>query len=202
MKDGETLFQVEGFRALRFERDNLAPVQIFLEANPAYSMLVNGAPARSNEAELELTEIPDQIRPDDAYFLGFWDAGELIGVVHVMRTWPVPGISHVGLFQIAELRQGTGVAATLFRALEAWMIAQFDPRWLRLGVVGADDRGQRFWRRMGFHETGRKQNVRLGVRTHELVVMIKAIHGEDDEVYRQVAAAGPIALETPARPAE
>lgn len=200
MHDGEILFQSDRFCAVRFNRGNLGPAQHFLEANDAYSLLVNGAPAGRNEAELELTELPAQIRPEDAYFLGLWESDALIGLAHVMRMWPVAGISHVGLFQIAESRQGTGVAATLFRALEAWMIAQFDPRWLRLGVVAANERGQRFWWRMGFHETGRKQNVSLGERTHDLVVMIKAIHGEDDEIYRQVAAAGPIALETPASP--
>jgi GNAT superfamily N-acetyltransferase len=197
MPPDEILFSVESIRAIRFREDNVVPAQAFLEANPAYSLLATGEPPKSGDALRELTERPAPVRSEDLYFLGFWEREDLIAIANVLRTWPVPGISHVGLLHVAEARHGRGMAQACYGALERWMIAQFAPRWLRLGVLATNARALRFWSRMGYHETGRKSKVPYGRLNHELVVMIKPVQGEVDEAYWKLAADSPIPLETP-----
>ena len=193
----DILFSVDAIRAVRFNADNVAPAQAFLEANPGYHLLVTGDPPQSGDAVRELTERPAPVRPEDLYFLGFWKGDRLIAIANVLRTWPVAGISHVGLFHVAEAWHGRGVAKPCYEGLERWMIAEFNPRWLRLGVVGTNDRALRFWSQMGYHETGRKTNVPYGRLCHELAVMVKALRGDDDAAYWRLAADSPYPLETP-----
>lgn len=197
MKGDAPVFAVAGFEARRFDRANIAPAQAFLEKNSGYHLLAFGERPPGDEAARELVDLPPQIEPADAFFLGFWERDDLAGLAHVMRTWPVAGISHVGLFQIAEARQGSGFSGRAYLALEQWMRAEFRPRWLRLGVLAANVRALRFWSRQGYHETGRKAGVPYGRLRHDLIVMVKSIQGEDDAAYRRLASGGPIALEAP-----
>src|SRR5664279_3142437 len=129
----EVLFTIDAIRAVRFHPENVAAAQSFMEANHGYHLMATGEPARPGDAMRELTERPAPVRSEDLYFLGFFDGGDLRAIANVLRTWPVPGISHVGLFQVAEAWQGNGVAKAWYEGLEGWMIAAFSPRWLRLG---------------------------------------------------------------------
>lgn len=191
------VFSERDLIARRFERSNLEPAQSFLEANPGYHQLAFGERPSADEAERELVDFPPQIDPNDAYFLGLWQNEELAGIAHVMRTWPVAGISYIGLFQVAEKFHGTGLADRAYAALDAWMCREFQPRWLRLGVLATNFRALKFWARHGYHETGRKTGIEYGRLRHDLIVMVKSIQGEDDAAYRALAIGGPIALETP-----
>jgi GNAT superfamily N-acetyltransferase len=191
------LFSVGSIRAERFREKTIDRAQAFVEANPAYSLLATGEPPKPGDAMRELTERPAPVRPEDLFFLGFWQREDLVAIANVLRTWPVPGISHVGLFQVAEAWHGREVSTPCYEALERWMIAEFAPRWLRLGVLATNTRALRFWSRMGYHETGRKADVPYGRLRHVLVVMIKPVRGEPDEAYWTLAADSPIPLETP-----
>jgi len=59
-------------------------------------------------------------------------------------------------------------------------------RWSRLGVVDANARGQRFWRRMGYTEVRQRPDYETGGRRHLLRVMAKPLGPADWERYRRL----------------
>ncbi len=186
----EFLFVDGDVAGFRLHAGNIGLVQAFIEANPAYTQMVAGRPPLPDEALQELTDFPKSLRPEDVYVFGLRLSGEMVGFAGLLRSWPVEGVSYISLFQIAESQHGSGAAQTIYGALERWMIEAFSPQWLRLGVVGVNARGRRFWERVGYHEIERKPDYVIGHLTHSVVIMIKSLGGWDDEAYWQFVSSG------------
>jgi hypothetical protein len=186
----EVLFVDGDVAGFRLHAGNIGLVQAFLEANPAYTQMVAGRPPLPDEARQELTDFPKSLRPEDVYVLGLRLSGEMVGFAGLLRSWPVAGVSYISLFQIAEILHGSGAAQSIYGALERWMISAFSPQWLRLGVVGANARGRRFWERAGYHEIEQKHDFVIGTLTHTVAILIKSVCGGDDAAYWKFVSAG------------
>ncbi|MCZ8074182.1 MAG: GNAT family N-acetyltransferase [Paucibacter sp.] len=152
-------------------------VQHFLEANPEYFWTVGDEPPRPDEAQQEFDDRPPPEMPYSRLRqLGFFggDAAGLIGYGSLLEDLMRPGVCHIALFIIATARHGQGDAARLYQGLEAWARGQ-GARWMRLGVVVGNERGERFWRRQGFVELRRREGVPAGRRVNTLRVMLKPL---------------------------
>jgi ribosomal protein S18 acetylase RimI-like enzyme len=57
-------------------------------------------------------------------------------------------------------------------ALEAWA-RDNGARWMRLGVVCGNARGERFWEKSGYVEVRRRENFAAGQRLTRLRMMVK-----------------------------
>ncbi len=155
-------------------------VQRFLEANPEYFWTVGDEPPRPDEAQQEFDDRP----PPEMHFsrlrqLGFYsgDAAELIGYGSLLEDLMQPGVCHLALFIIATARHGQGDAVRLYQGLEDWARGQ-GARWMRLGVVVGNVRGERFWRRQGFVELRQREGVPAGRRINTVRVMLKPLRSE------------------------
>ena len=98
----------------------------------------------------------------------------IVGELSVGIDLLAPGVFHLGFFIIESAQQGSGLAAEVHAAYEAWASAQGAP-WLRLGVVAANKRAEAFWRRQGYIEVRRREGYALGSLTHQLIVMVKPV---------------------------
>lgn len=172
----EVLFQADGWHAHEVGREHLPQIQAWFEADPAYWLLINGRPPRPDQAEVEFDERPPPHLPFGSQrFIGLHDGrGALAGVAIVVSDLGAPGVWHVALFIVATAWHGTGVAGRLFEAMARWM-ADGGATWLRLSVVKANPRAERFWRRMGFVPLRVRTGVDTGGRLNDVQVMVKPL---------------------------
>ena len=157
---------------------DVAAVQRFFEANPAYFRIVNGEGPRPDEAQAEFADLPPAgMAYRKMSLLGFYDgAGTLIGVATIVADFIAEHVWHVGLFVVATALHGSGVAASLYALLERWMVGQ-GAQWLRLGVVKGSVRAERFWQRCGYVQVRERGPVAMGKKSNLLRVMAKPLAG-------------------------
>lgn len=170
------LFAAPPFSARELAREDIAPLQAFFEANPAYFECIGGSPAGAGEAAELFDDGPPAGWPfTRRWLIGFFDASNaLAGVADLVADLLAPGVWHVGLFIVATERHGRGDAQALWQALAGWMQQQ-GAQWLRLGVVENNPRGLRFWRRQGFIPLRDREGVEIAGRLHRVHVLARPV---------------------------
>ena len=173
------LFAGPGFRALEAGAADIPALQRFFEENPEYFQLVFGEGPHADQGREEFEEHPPPDFPyDRKWTVRFVDAsGAMLGLAIVVSNLPATGVWHLGLFIVATRLHGSGEAKRLHDALEEW-IRGSGAQWLRLGVVVGNARAERFWERMGYSETRRREGVKAGRQVNTVRVMLKPLGGE------------------------
>ena len=189
MSAAPALFAGEGFAAFELSPEDAAEVQRVYEAAPSYFRIALGAEAEADAARKTFELRPP---PDMAYsrkrVIGFRaPAGELAAVADVIEDLMAAHVWHVGLFLVPERLHGSGFAQRAYAALEAWMAAG-GAQWLRLGVVGGNDRAERFWRSRGYRLVREREGVAMGRKVNRLLVMAKPLAGATLEEYFALVA--------------
>jgi GNAT superfamily N-acetyltransferase len=178
------VFQAGPYRALELGVPDIPRLQRFYEENPEYHMTVEGAPAGPEEARKDFHALPPSPWPfTRKWVLAFEDeGGALVGMADILSDLFAESVWHIGLFIVATRLWGSGAAARLYAALEAWM-GQNGARWVRLGVVAGNPRGERFWEKSGYVEVRRRHDYPVGARTATLRVMVKLPAGGSVDEY-------------------
>ncbi len=147
------LFASLNYEAREIPVLEIVAVQRLYEDNPDYFFAVHGDGPEADAAQREFDELPPaHLGYTQRWFAGLYDRlATLIGVVVVVSDLAAPGVWHIAFFLVATALHGTGVAAEIYTALEAWAIRS-GAKWLRLGVVQGCARPERFWQKHGFHE--------------------------------------------------
>jgi GNAT superfamily N-acetyltransferase len=184
-----TLFTAGAVQARSLQAAELPGLQRYFEANSDYSIAIDGAPPRGDAAQREFEDLPPAwMTFTERWVIGVFDeAGAIVGTAVVLSDFMVAGVWHIGLFHLASERHGSGLAAALYGAMESWM-QRGGARWLRLGVVLGNAKGEAFWAKMGYVETRRRDDVDTGVRRHSVRVCVKALGTESLEAYLALMA--------------
>lgn len=177
---GAVLFAGPGFRALESGEADIPALQRFFEDNPEYFLVTSGEGPHADQGREEFEELPPPDFPyDRKWTIRFVDSGgAMLALAIVVSDLPAPGVWHLALFIVATRLHGSGEARHFHDALEAW-IRGSGAQWLRLGVVAGNARAERFWERLGYAETRRREGVRAGRRVNAVRVLLKPLGGED-----------------------
>lgn len=178
MTGATAVFRTGVYRANELHADDVPRLQAFFDANPEYSLRVEGRAPPADAAKLELAARPPEgWSYSRRWLLGFDDDDRtMVGVADVVADLLAPRVWHVGLFIVATALHGRGVARVLYDALEEWM-RDSGARWLRLGVVEDNVRAERFWRRLGYAEVRMRNGIEMGERVNDVRVMAKPLAG-------------------------
>lgn len=181
------LFHGPGFEARPLLASQVPLLQALFDHNPAYFQAINGRPAGPGEAQAESDELPPPHLPcGQRWVAGLFDPqGRLLGVLVLVADLGVAGVWHIALLLVDQARQGSGLAAAVMAALQAWATAG-GALWLRLGVVLGNQRAERFWQRQGFTEARQRQGVDTGGRLNTLRVLVKPLAGGTLEAYHRL----------------
>jgi RimJ/RimL family protein N-acetyltransferase len=166
---------------------DIPEVQRFYEANPGYFVHVGGSRPGPSAAREDLEALPPMEWPFTRKLLIAFRGrgGEIVAVADVLANLFSPGVWHLGFFMAADPLHGSGVPHALYAHLEAWMRSQ-GARWLRLGVVRGNARGERFWEKMGYVDVAERRDYPLGAKRHTLRVMAKPLAGGTLDAYREL----------------
>lgn len=172
----QTLFETEGYRAIKLVRSDIPVIQTFLENNPGYFLLAEGHPPTETQAAKEFeSELPEEWPFTEQIAIGFIDASNaLTAYAFVISDLFAEDVWHLGMFMVSTERHGQGVARQLYTALENWIKAS-GAKWVRLGVIDGNQRAERFWERNGYVEVRRLDNYVMDNATHTMRVMNKPL---------------------------
>jgi GNAT superfamily N-acetyltransferase len=172
----ETLFSIRGYRAIELSVDDVPMVQSFLESNPEYFHIAEGAPPTSNQAKEEFeSELPQGWTYTKKWSIGIVrEDGVIEAFATLVSDLFAPGVWHIGLFLLSTANHGYGLATQIYEGLESWLRAA-GAKWVRLGVIEGNARAERFWERNGYLEARRRLNVQMKERSQTLRVMIKPV---------------------------
>jgi GNAT superfamily N-acetyltransferase len=137
-------------------------VDEILDSLHGYSMKVDGVPKLTDGARHLLTATPDGIGHECKHSFAILSGSAPIGVVDIIRGFPIPSTAFIGLLAVTEQHQRRGLGRAAFHAVEIFAGSQLGASKLRLAVVATNPVAG-FWLKMGFRETG---EVKPYLRAH------------------------------------
>lgn len=178
------IFHVGSFDARLLARAEAPRLQAFFDANPEYYLAVGDEPPAPDEAEREFADLPPADLPFELnWMIGITGPdGRLVAMAHGLGDFIAAHVWHIGLFIVATDLHGTGTARAFYDRLEAWMHAQ-GARWIRLGVVRGNAKGERFWASVGYREVRERTGIAMGRRVNTVRVLVKALVDEPIDAY-------------------
>jgi GNAT superfamily N-acetyltransferase len=178
------LFEIDGVQATEIKAENVPTLQQFFDANPEYFLSVTGQPPLRNQGHEEfISELPEGWPFTKKWAIGFLNTERsMVAVATIIADLLAPDVWNLGLFIVETRQHGKGIARPLYDALETWMSAH-GAKWIRLGVVAGNLRGERFWERLGFTELRRTYGIEMGAKTQTMRVMAKPVAGVGLEEY-------------------
>lgn len=97
---------------------------------------------------------PPDLPVDHKHVFGFWESGELVAVVDVLRGHPDARTAYVGVLRVRGDRQRAGLGTRTHEAMLAEVATWSEITTLRLAVVANRNVAEPFVRRVGYRPVG------------------------------------------------
>ena len=130
--------------------DKLKSIEILNLKCSDYYILHDGLLPSKNEA-LEIFEsLPPGKNYDDKFSLGIYKCtDELIGIIDIVKNYPVEGEWMLGLLLIQPEERDKGLGKLIHEALVQWAIT-LGSKSFRIGVIEDNYKGRKFWSDLGY----------------------------------------------------
>lgn len=143
------------------EAEDVEAVQAVIESDAGYVERVTGLPPGPADAQSLLLMRPPDLAEDRKVVYGAWAAGELVGLLDVLRGWPNPEVVHIGLLQVRGDRQGEGIGRRTHDLLLDVVSGWPEVRTLRIAIVETNASvAEPFWRSLGYAPSGEPKPYR------------------------------------------
>jgi len=151
-------------------------VQSLIESDPGYVQRVTGRDPGPEDAEELLTAGPPGLEPGQKVVLGAFEGNTLVAVVDLLRDWPEPGTTHIGLLQVHREHKRRGLGRRVHDALLAWVAQDPSTTVLRAAIVETNaDHAAPFWRAMGYSPQGESRPYPVGTSTSSVTIWTRPV---------------------------
>lgn len=120
-----------------------------------YLIFQDGEPVKEDAAQNLLISRPSNVSINDKKVFGIYMNHDhsLVGVMDIVMRYAGPDILTLGLLVIQPELRGNGIGEKAEKLLIDWARSNNFSR-LRLGVLFGNEKGLRFWHKLGYKETG------------------------------------------------
>ncbi len=133
--------------------DSLKAIERLNQECSDYYLLHERELPSEKQALAILNELPPGKHYEDKYSLGvFNDINELIGMIDIVRDFPVAGEWMLGLLLIKPKERNHGLGRKIHDALVRWAIT-LGATSFRIGVIEDNYKGKKFWTDLGYMKT-------------------------------------------------
>ncbi len=168
---------IGGVEIRRLGAGDAAAVQRLYERCTDFHELAEGMPTRPTAGAEEIEALPPGKMSADKHIFGIVAAdGELVGYVDLVRDYPERGDWWLSLLMLDPAARGIRLGSRIVSGAAAWAAAR-GARAILLGVLEQNPRAERFWRRQGFVEIGRRPYTSDTGRPSRIVVMRLTLAG-------------------------
>jgi RimJ/RimL family protein N-acetyltransferase len=162
-------------RLLSSELTEMVALQHVLECAPGYAERVTGAPPGAADAQSTFTALPVGKTYEDKFVFGIFAGNEMVGCIDLIRGYPTANAATLGLLLVAEQHQGMGIGRHAYALLERFASSWGNCNVIRLGIVMTNSEVLRFWRKLGFSETGETKPYNYGSVCSQTIIMEKPL---------------------------
>ena len=136
--------------------------------------MIDGLPKPTGVARDFLESLPTGCTADQKHSLLASIDGKPVALIDLIAFYPTRRYAFIGLFAVDDSRQLSGIGTQIFHAIEGYCRSSLMVEALRLAVA-THNPARRFWKRMGFVETGIERNYHGEARSGTLAVMDKRL---------------------------
>ena len=150
--------------------DKLKSVEILNLKCSDYYILHDGV-LPSKKAALEIfSSLPPGKNYEDKFVLGIYkNKDELIGIIDIVKNFPVDGEWMLGLFLIEPEERDNGLGKQIHEALVQWAIT-LGSKSFQIGVIEDNHKGKKFWSDLGYIKI-KEVSMDLTKQTHIVNIM-------------------------------
>lgn len=135
-----------------------------------YYLLHNGTSHTKKDIEEILTFLPPNKQSQDKFVLGIFYKNQLIGVIDLIRDFPVIGQWIIGLFLLNKKVRRKGIGKLVHNALSQIVLESTGDS-LRIGVIEENINGLNFWKNLGYKQI-KECEMEMGNKLHKVSVMV------------------------------
>lgn len=162
-------FNMEGYSLKRLGFEDSQILQDLCDRCAGNNNIIVGASRETNEGNAILKGIPQGKTYDDKYVIGIFENNLLIGVLDMVKDFPVKGELILGLLMFDPEVTGRGLRGKTHRCVIRWAKKEGFEK-LRLDVDGDNRESYEFWKNIGYTET-KRVNLKVKNNFREVVVM-------------------------------
>lgn len=130
--------------------ENIELVDSLCKKCSDYYILSDGIMPSKDDSKEIFTSIPPNKSYEDKFVLGIFScSNELIGIIDIVKDFPVNGQWMLGLMLIAPEERGKGLGKIVHEALVQWAI-KLGAESFRIGVIEDNHKGIEFWIDLGY----------------------------------------------------
>ncbi|MCS5420648.1 MULTISPECIES: GNAT family N-acetyltransferase [Psychrilyobacter] len=160
----------ENIKIVSLDLDDMGSVDQLCNECEDYFLMVNGTVHTKEDAEEILTALPPEKEFKDKFALGVLYKEELIGVIDLIKDYPVIDQWIIGLFLLKKKDRNKGIGKQVHSALIE-MVLKDSGKSLIVGVVKENIKGFKFWENLGY-KTIKETEVTLGDKVKKAYVMV------------------------------
>lgn len=135
-----------------------------------YYLLHNGISHTRKDIEEILTFLPPNKQSQDKFVLGIFYKDQLIGIIDLVRNFPIIGQWIIGLFLLKKKERGKGLGKLVHNALSE-IVLKSTGKSLRIGVSKENVNGLNFWGNLGYKKI-KECDMEMGNKLHKVYVMV------------------------------
>lgn len=134
-----------------------------------YYLLHDGVLHTKKDVNEILTHLPPDKKPHDKFVLGIFYKDQLIGIIDLIKDFPVIGQWIIGLFLLSKKERGKGIGKLVHNALSEIVLKSTGDS-LRIGVIEENINGFNFWKTLGYKKI-KECDMEMGIKTNKVYVM-------------------------------
>jgi len=133
----------------RIREEDISAVYRLAKSNSRYYEYLHTVPTRESLTEV-ITTLPDGTSPGSKYFVGFYNADDvLVAVMDLITGYPEDDDAFIGWLMVDGEMQGRGIGSGIFADVRAAMkAAGYD--YMGLAVIRENKEAIKFWKEQGF----------------------------------------------------
>lgn len=141
-----------------------------------YYILSGGELSAEEDAKEIFTALPPGKEHEDKFELGiFNNINELIGIIDIVRNFPIESTWTIGLMLIEPKERGNGLGSEIHKELVNWL-RNLEAKVLRIGVIKENYKGIKFWTSLGYQKVNEIE-MQFNLKKHIVYSMELDISG-------------------------
>jgi GNAT superfamily N-acetyltransferase len=157
-------------KIISLDLDDMESIDRLCNECEDYFLMVHGTTHTKKDSKEILTSLPPNKEPQDKFALGVVYKEELIGVIDLVKDFPVSGQWIIGLLLLKKKERNKGIGKLVHNALTE-MVLKSNGKSLRVGVVRENINGLNFWKNLGYKKI-KESDITLGDKVHKVSVMV------------------------------
>ena len=157
-------------RIKTLDLSDIDSIDLLLKECDDYYLLHNGIPHTRKDIEEILTSLPPNKESQDKFVLGIFYKDELIGIVDLVRDFPIIGQWIIGLFLLKKKERTKGLGKLIHNALSE-IVLNLDGDSLRVGVIEKNINGFNFWKNLNYKKI-KECDMEMGNKINKVSIMV------------------------------